>query len=257
MTRTPHQTHHTWRRLLTIVTAGILAATLAACSGGIRDLTTIGAKDAAGMTRGEVEDLGLEGRYNLVGERYLRIQELMTEAQLVVSDEEWSWQTPGFEPTGGSTAYDSLSGGTRNNSHFMRMARATHPEGAVGEVADARPVYDYFVSKGWEVSITENDFSELELEANRDFRVKAITEDGYRMEYTVQQNGQYNMEVLTDTFWGDADEIKKEQVYRFAPGKSLFPGGLPPELSTESGQSVPGVYTEYPKWSDPLLRSDD
>lgn len=220
-------------------------------------MATSGEKDAGGMTRSEVEALGPEGRFTLVGDRYERMQELMTDAQLVVSDDEWKWKTPGFEANGGATAYDPLAGANNDNAYYMSMVRAVHPEGAVGAVADARPVYDYFVSQGWEVSLTENDFSELELEATRDFKVQAITADGYRVQYTVQQNGQYNMEVLTDTFWGDSDEIIKNQLDRFPPGQPLFPRGLSPELSTQPGQSVPGVYTKYPKWSDPVLRSAD
>ena len=233
-----------------------LAATAAACSGGISEMTTAEVKDAAGMTQDEVEQLGPEGRFNLTGERYQRMQELMTEAQLQVSNDEWGWGGGGFMPNSGSTAYAPLPGATLNNSHYMDMTRIIHPEGAVGAVADARPVFDYFVSKGWEVALTENDFSELELEATHDFRVQAITEDGYRVQYVLQQNGQYYFDVLTDTFWGDADTIMNDQIDRFGDDP-LFPQNLPETLSTEPGQSVPGVYTEYPKWEDPILQKSE
>ncbi len=219
-------------------------------------MATSGVKDAAGMTRGEVEALGPEGRFTLVGERYERMQELMTEAQLVVSDGEWKWKTPGFSPQGGTTAYAPLVGADHDNAFYMSMVRHIQPEGAVGAVEDARPVFDYFVSQGWDVSLTEDDFSELELEATRDVRVQAVTADGYRVHYTVQQNGWYYFEVLTDAFWGDADSVLWDQLSRFPQG-SLFPSGLPPELSTAPGQSVPGVYTAYPKWSDPIVRKLD
>ena len=233
-----------------------LAATAAACSGGISEMTTAEVKDAAGMTQDEVEQLGPEGRFNLTGERYQRMQELMTEAQLQVSDDPWKWQTPGFEANSGSTAYAPLPGADLDNSYYMDMTRHTRPEGAVGAVADARPVYDYFVSKGWEVSLTENDFSELELEATHDFRVQAITKDGYRVQYVVQQNGWYYFEVLTDTFWGDADAIISDQDARIPDGE-LFPPNLPQSLSPEPGWTVPGVYTEYPKWDDPLIQKPE
>ncbi len=242
-----------WRVFQIAVGVVALAFLVSGCAEGVAGVVFTGVKDAAGMTRGEVEALGPEGQFTLVGERYERMQELMTEAQLVVSDGEWKWKTPGFEANGGTTAYAPLAGASYDNAFYMSMVRAINPEGAVGAAEDARPVFDYFVSQGWDVSLTEDDFSELELEATRDVRVQAVTEDGYRVHYTVQQNGQYNMEVITDTFWGDANEIMREQDIRIPDGH-MFPPGLPPELSTAPGQSVPGVYTAYPKWSDPIVR---
>ena len=66
---------------------------------------------------------------------------------------------------------------------------------------------------------------------------------GYRVRYTVQDNGNYDMKVSTDAFWADTWTLKGDIGYRVPQGKS-FP---------ESGDSVPGVYTPFPKWSDPKL----
>ncbi|MGJ4845939.1 hypothetical protein [Leifsonia sp. Le1] len=199
-------------------------------------------QDAAGMTRGEVERLTPEQRFDLYGERYERMKELMTEAQEQVSTDPWRWLVGGVGgPASGPTASDPLPGATGQNAYYIRMSRAIFPPGAVGDRADAEPVYDYFESKGWAAELIwiEDD---LKLGFDR-YDVRAITDDGYRLIYEVQENGQYNLDVRSDMFWGDQDELSSDIAYRI-PEDQFFP---PDETS------LPGVYVPFPKWSDPKV----
>ncbi|MGJ4844640.1 hypothetical protein [Leifsonia sp. Le1] len=203
-------------------------------------------QDAAGMTRGEVEQLTPEQRFDLYRERYERVKELMTEAQEQVSSESWDWLSGGVGgPAPGSYAYDPLAGSTGQNTYCFDMTRSINPPGATGERADAEPVYDYFESKGWAAELIWIE-DELSPGSGR-YDVRAITDDGYRLIYEVQENGQYNMSVISQRFWGDRDELSSDITYRIPKGQ-FFP---PDETS------VPGVYIPFPKWSDPKLWGPD
>ncbi|MGJ4845938.1 hypothetical protein [Leifsonia sp. Le1] len=199
-------------------------------------------RDAGGMTRGEVERRTPEQRFELYRERYERMKELMTEAQEQVSTQPWRWLIGGVGgPTSGPTASDPLPGATARNAYYIRMTRAIFLAGAVGDRADAEPVYDYFQSKGWAAELL---WIEDDLGTGPDrHRVRADTEDGYRLTYEVRGNGHYNFKVVSNMFWGDQDELSSSIDYRIPKGQ-FFP---PDETS------VPGVYIPFPKWSDPKL----
>ncbi|MGM1017808.1 MAG: hypothetical protein ACQEW8_09755 [Actinomycetota bacterium] len=222
-------------RWVGVVVAGVVAVGVSGCA-GVRELATAGVEDAAGMTRGEVAALSAEERFDLLGERYARMQELMTEAQEQVSTEPWNWLYGGVGgPTAGTTALAPLGGASFENSYYLEISRSINLPGAVGDRADAEPVYEYFVSKGWEARLAEPDTG--------GYRVHAVTDDGYHFEYWVQENGQYNMILISESFWADQNELRSNVMHRIPRGES-FP---------ESGESVPGVYIPFPKWTDPKL----
>lgn len=205
----------------------------------------MGAKDAGGMTRIQVEMLSLEERFDLVGERYARVQELMTPAQEHISTGPWAWGTGGAAFPRGVSSFDLLSGATEESSYHLEMVRATVLEGAVGEKKDAEKMASYFESQGWD---TKRSFiQDEELDYQR-YEVVAHTKDGYWLEYQVQENGQYNLSVFSGTFWaGNYDELQEEVIYRI-PKDGFFPYGE---------ESVPGKYVKFPKWSDPKLWTVD
>ncbi|TQL43855.1 hypothetical protein FB468_1892 [Leucobacter komagatae] len=100
---------------------------------------------------------------------------------------------------------------------------------------------EYFESQGWEASLIDVE-DQTGLGPHR-FEARAVTEDGFRMVYQVQDNGQYNLSVLSGLFWADRSELIRSINHRI-PLDEFFPPGE---------ESVPGVYVEFPKWSDPML----
>ncbi|GAA2824575.1 hypothetical protein GCM10010471_02450 [Leucobacter komagatae] len=203
-------------------------------------------EDSAGMTRAEVSALSAEERFDLYGERYERARELMTDAQLQLSTGSWKWLTGGVGgPWSGPSAAYPFPGADSRNSYFIDLTRTIHPEGAVGAREDAVPMIEYFESQGWEASLIDVE-DRTGLGPHR-FEARAVTEDGFRMVYQVQDNGQYNLSVMSGLFWADQSELSDDIDYRIPKG-SFFPPGE---------ESVPGVYVDFPKWSDPKLRGPD
>ena len=204
-------------------------------------------KDAAGMTRGEVARLSMKEQLDLLGERYARAQELMTAAQLQVSDGVWGWNSPGIGADSGPVAWDPLPEVAMENAYYLDMRRSIHPPGAVGDREDAEPMYEYFASQGWDTELVEIP-DELDLDSGQ-FEVNAFTEDRFFLSYQVQPNGQYNLLVRSSMYWtaGDRNDLNIEVLHRVPKG-GFFPPGE---------ESLPGVYTPYPKWSDPKLRGPD
>jgi hypothetical protein len=220
----------------------LLALSLSACAGGITNVMTAGVQDSAGMSRTEVEKMTPEQQFDLMGERYARMQELMTEAQQQIHTGTWSWLSGGAGgPVGGPTGSDPLRGATSRTSYYLELIRAIVPEGAVGDRADAEPVVAYFESKGWKSRLIEVS-DELDIGAHR-WEAQAKTDDGYHLRYQVQENGQYNLEVVSGAFWCDRHQLSADVNHRI-PEDQFFP---PDE------ESVPGVYIPFPKWSDPIL----
>lgn len=231
---------------MTGLVAAVLVLGLAACSEGTTKMTNNGSQDAAGMTRSEVADLGPEKRFDLMGERYSQMQELLTEAQQQVSTDSWNWLTGGVAgPMPGPSAVDSLPGASEKDSYYLEMTRSINPAGAAGDRADAEPVAAFFESRGWTSEIVEVK-DELDLGFHR-FEAQATTPDGYYVRYEVQENGQYNMTVQSGVFWGDRAELTGNVSYRI-PEDGFFPA---------EGASAPGVYIPFPKWTDPKLWGPD
>lgn len=239
-------TRKRWNRTRSFWVAGVtmsmLALTVSGCAEGITAMTTAGVRDADGMTRGEVERLTREQRFDLLGQRYERMKELLTEAQEQVSTGPWRWLTGGAGgPFAGPTAWDTLRGATGQTSYYLELTRSLNPPGAAGDRADAEPVYDYFESKGWDTALYEIE-DELDLGAHS-WDVRATTDDGYYLRYRVQESGYYNMEVTSGVYWCDRAELSRDVSGRI-PRDEFFP---PDEIS------LPGVYVPFPKWSDPKL----
>ncbi|WP_454110054.1 hypothetical protein [Leifsonia shinshuensis] len=194
------------------------------------------------MTRTEVDRLTPEQRFDLMRERYERMQVLMTEAQEQVSTGTWRWLSGGAGgPEAGPTALDPLRGANGQTSYYLAITRGIAPPGAVGDRADAEPVVAYFESKGWRSGLIEVP-DELGI-GDHTWKARAVTEDGYYVTYEVQSNGYYNMEVLSGVFWCDRAELSDDVDYRI-PKDGFFP---------PNEESVPGVYIPFPKWSDPKL----
>jgi len=214
------------------------AAAAAALSVGIivgaSACTTKGPEmDAAGMTQTQVEQQPLEEQFNTMAERYERMQELLKEAQLEVTDANtpWIWISSGIAPSQGIYAPTPLEGATAENSYFMQAVRAIHLPGATGEQADLDPVIAFFEKQGGEVEVSGD--------AERGWTAKTVTSDGYRMSYQVQPNGQYNLDVVSDAFWGDTRGLLHAIADRI------------PDAESGRGESLPGDFDVFPDWNAP------
>lgn len=190
--------------------------------------------DGAGLTRAEVERMSLREQFELVGERDARMYELLAEAQLQISDEPWSWLNHGVIPTMGFNVW-LVPGMNDDNSYFLDVGAAIHPEGARGESVDIDPMVEYFESKGWP----------FEIEHESEFRhtIQGDTGEGFLVSWTVQPNGQYNMIVMSKTYWGDAHGLLREVADRIPKG------------ALDIGDAVPGVRPQFPSWDDPATHA--
>ncbi|UTX52824.1 hypothetical protein [Leucobacter aridicollis] len=198
------------------------------------------------MTRAEAAGLSAEERFDLYGVRYERARELLTEAQLQLSPGPWRWLTGGVGgPRGGPHAAYPFPGSDSRNTYYIDLTRTIHPEGAVGAREDAEPMVAYFESKGWDAELADIE-SQTGLGPHR-FEARAVTQDGFNVVYQVQDNGQYNLSVMSGLFWADRHELLIEINHRI-PLDSFFP---------PDDESVPGVYVEFPKWSDPKLEEHE
>ena len=226
---------------IALATAG-LALGVVGCSEGIGGVVSMGVQDSSGMTRAEVSGLSAEERFDLYGVRYERARELMTEAQLQLSPGPWKWLTGGVGgPWGGPHAAYPFPGSDSRNTYYIDLTRTIHPEGAVGAREDAEPMVAYFESKGWDAELIDIE-SQTGLGPHR-FEASAVTDDGFNVVYQVQDNGQYNLSVMSGLFWADQPELSSDIRHRI-PRDSFFPPGE---------ESVPGVYVEFPKWDSPKL----
>ena len=189
--------------------------------------------DAAGMTQAQVEELSLEQQFNLMAERYGHMQELMADAQRVISEEEWQWGSKGLAANGGAGQHWSMPGATGENSYYLNTSRNIKLPGARSERVDTEAIAAYFESQGWETTVRETQLGDLE--------VKAGTSDGYGFEFVVRPNGQCSLGLYSKVFWGDN--------YGLTPAVI---GRVPIEKLSEEA-SVPGVYIEFPKWTDPIV----
>lgn len=208
------------------ITTGILV--------GAASCTTKGFEmDAAGMTQSEVMQQPLEQQFNAMAKRYARMQELLEEAQLQVTDANtpWIWISSGIAPDGGDFAPTALAGATGENSYFMQAIRAIRLPGATGAQEDLDPMVAFFEKLGGEV--------ETSGDTEHGWTAKTVTSDGYRMSYQVQPNGQYNLDVVSNAFWGDTRGLLHAIVDRI------------PEEDSGREASLPGVFDVFPDWNAP------
>ena len=189
--------------------------------------------DAAGMTQSEVERLSLESQFGLMSARYQRMQDLLEQAQLRVADVDttWVWISSGIAPTQGTYAPTPLEGATSGNSYFLHAIRAVRLPDSSGAREDLDPLLKLFEEQGWVVDISGD--------SERGWTARTVTADGYRMSYQVQPNGQYNLDVVSDGFWGDRRGLLEAVVSRV------------PEANLGAEESLPGEYDSFPEWSLP------
>ncbi|MBD8704424.1 hypothetical protein SOM11_06860 [Frigoribacterium sp. CFBP9039] len=196
------------------------------------DVVRQGGRDAAGLTQAEVAGMSLEDEFGLASERYVKMQGLLEEAQLQISDGSWVWIGGDVLPVmGGANAYgEAPEGANEDNSYYVRTSRNVKLKGTTGERADLDPMIQYFDEKGWESG---------SMKIGRNFEARADTGDGWWVMYTVRPNGQYTVDVYSEVFWtNDSSEL------RLAIGKR--------DVTPFPRESVPGEYELFPSWSDPV-----
>ena len=191
-------------------------------------------RDAAGLTRSEVERMPLAQQFALLGERYDRSQDLLAEAQRRVSSAGWKYLTRGMAPENGLfSPSGALPGSGGEDSYYLGADRAIQLDGAVGDPADLDPVLAYFDERGWEYQV--NDVAEFHHE------VYADAGDGYLLEYRAQANGWYVMSVYAGPFWGSDSVLTAELSKRTL------------DEAFEDEFTVPGVRVPFPAWDDPVV----
>lgn len=188
--------------------------------------------DLSGKTLAEVEQLSLKAQFENYGERYLRVQELLANAQHQVSDGVWGWGGEAIVPTAGSTSSNQLSGATSENSYYLQASRSIVLPGAVGAEEDTVEISSYLEAEGLEPVTSE-------LDGDR-FRVSARTDDGMWIEFTVQPNGQYNVGVHSELFWGDTKGLLREIADRIPESIVLT-------------ESDPDTFIPFPSWDTPPI----
>ncbi|MGH1548502.1 hypothetical protein ACRAWB_04710 [Leifsonia poae] len=177
--------------------------------------------------------MSISEHYALYAQRYTRLEEMLRDAQLVISDGPWGWIGAGLLPNGGNeTAYMTPAGMTVENSYLLDDARTIQPPGAKGDEADLEPMRKHFAAQGWTVKqqkLTQNSTD-----------LQGWAGDGFCVEYTVRTNGNYSLSVYSGSYWG--------------PGKKLLVH-LAERLRSEDvlRDSVPGVWLPLPAWDAPVV----
>lgn len=217
--------------ILGVAVLAVLALGMTGCSesGGVF-MSGNGAIDAGGLTRAEIGQL--EEQFDRVREREDRMQELLTEAQLHISDGVWRWGQKGGGPITGPNVW-AVAGMNLDNSYYLNMMRWIAPEGADGDKHDLEPIAEYFAMRGWDTTLRELGSGDSELLAD--------TGEGFVLGWRVKDNGTYNMEITSKSYWGDARELQ-----------SAIYDRTPPE-AYDIEESLPGVYLPFPDWSDPAI----
>lgn len=192
--------------------------------------------DAAGITLAEAKQLTLEQQFVQYGERYAEMQHLLLELQLQLTgpDHPWDWISAGIAPSGGGSSPDPLRGSTSKNSYFLDMRRTTTPPGAVGAGSELAPVLEFVKQRGWQVRTFDN--------TGHGWGLRAETDNGTHVLFDVMPDGRCVITLFSPIYWGQAEELLFAIVYR-----------IPKEhLGTET--SLPGEFTAFPQWSDPMRR---
>jgi len=216
-----------WRRYLAALAAIVLLLVLAHTL--VVWIVRTNATDADGMTRGDVAELSLEEEFALASGRYTRMQRLLEEAQLQISDDPWLWSSSGELPRGGALAITHLPGSDNENSYYLGTTRMIELEGSRGDLADLKPMIDWADSHGWQHR-TRN--------ISGDYDLLITVGNGWYISYSLQQEGTYAVEVLSDPFWTNSNHELLQAI-----GNRIHT-----ELLDES---IPGKILPFPKWSDP------
>lgn len=90
----------------------------------------------------------------------------------------------------------------------------------------------YFEEKGW-------DYYVRDLSGDHD--IWGITGDGYRVAWTVRENGRYSLRIFSELFWSND-----------APDLILAIGGRSATIALAA--SPPGTVVPFPKWEDQFTR---
>lgn len=203
-----------------------------ACAGGAGGNMNHNTTTGGAPSRTEAEATPISRQFALVGERSARMEALLTDAQLQISDEPWRWLHKGGAPIPGPNAWSERGMGV-DNSYHLALGRAIWPEGATGDVADLEPMTAYFRDRGWPVRVRELEGTWHEASAD--------TGDGFIVSWRVQRNGQYNLIVDSVSYWGDARLLLREI------------SGRIPEEAYAVEESPPGEFVPFPSLDDPIV----
>jgi len=204
----------------------LLAALLAGCA-GVDPMTAL---DTSNTTQEQAMSLTLEEQFELYGQRYDHMQELIRDAQVQISDGTWYWNGVGILPRSGEVS-SVLPGVTAENSYYLTDGRIYEVPGLTGDRKDLEPMRKYFESKGW---------AHGDVTFYDEYSVQAETGDGWVIKYVVQQTGQYYVQVTSGVFWGRGNDLLH-----------AIAGRTTKDLDQQ--QSVPGQYAPFPKWTDPIV----
>ena len=188
-------------------------------------------QDPSGLTRERSEAMTLHEHYDLFVQRYTRMQELIRDAQLVVSDGPWRWSGLGVFPSGAEIVMRPLPGGTNDTTYYLDDGRTIQLPGATGDAADLEAMRKHFEAQGWAIEVDD---------VGREKNIWAYTDDGYRIEWMVQDTGQYAISVLSEAFWGPGEPLAHHISTR-----------LPDDF--DLGQSAPGIWAPVPAWDAPVI----
>jgi hypothetical protein len=213
--------------LRTIATAVLTLGLLTGCAAGGNQMPT----DAAGLTQDEVAEMSLHQEFDAYRDHYDHMQRLLEAAQLQVHDGEWEWGGGDRVPLIGGDGVASLPGSDTENSYDMSTTRLWTPPGATDQRRDLQPMIDYFTEQGWTIE---------RRTMTGDEEVWATSGDGWQIQYTAQENGDYPITVYSEPFWtNDAHKLRRAVAGR---SHADFPD-----------QSLPGVYPAFPSWDDPIV----
>ncbi|NRD09666.1 hypothetical protein [Rathayibacter agropyri] len=216
-----------WRVL--VLTVVVLAGSVGCGAGEERNV-----RDAAGLTREDVAALSQEEEFALAAEHYVHVEELLRDAQLQISDEEWTWIGGDRVPYGGGAGGvgGPLAGSNHTNSYYLMASRLQVVPGGSGDEVGLEPMRRYFEEKGWQYYIRA-------MSGSHD--IWGITGDGYRVAWEVRDNGRYSLDVYSELFWSnDSTEL------------IIAIGGR--DATDTPFTSRPGVFVPFPKWDDPFTR---
>ena len=225
MTRRPRR----WRRAAMIALLTVLLS--AGCAGPQKGTPMSDALDTSNTTHDQAMSLSLEEQFDLFGQRYDHMQELIRDAQLAISDESWIWNGVGILPLSGAMVSTVLPGVTHENSYYLNDGRILKVPGRTGDPADLEPMRKYFAAKGWKHG---------DASVANEHSVSAETGDGWVIKYAVQDTGYYYIDVRSGVFWGRTNDLLDAIDVR-------TPDGFGHE------ESLPGTYAPFPKWTDPIV----
>ncbi|WP_181421533.1 hypothetical protein [Curtobacterium sp. MCBD17_030] len=188
-------------------------------------------EDAGARTQQEVATLSLREEFDRYREQYRKMQEVLADAQRQLYEGAWRWNGGDDIPQIGGDGTRPLAGADTHNTYALTSSRSYDPEGAEGARSDLDPMIDYFTANSWSFHVER---------VGRTYYLDGFTDDGWRIEYLVQQSGHYSLTVYSDLFWtNDADALSEA-----VGGRA---GGRHPAYSR------PGEYPDPPTWDSPII----